>query len=98
MKELSDLRHAVMKVRDEQTFVWTRQEQQRKGASWRLVVRIAPRSFAGSTCLQSCPCAAAETTNWRVLWFAFAEAVVLIGLAIWRVVSLKRFFEQKGNF
>ena len=42
--------------------------------------------------------AAAEVTNWRVLWFAFAEAVVLIGLSVWRVVSLKRFFEQKGSF
>jgi hypothetical protein len=33
-----------------------------------------------------------------VLWFAFAEAVVLIALSVWRVVSLKRFFEQKGSF
>ncbi len=42
--------------------------------------------------------AAAESTNARMLWFSFAEALTLVALSIWRVISLRNFFEQRGSF
>lgn len=36
-----------------------------------------------------------EQTNARVLWYALAEAAVLILVAVWQVRSLRGFFEIK---
>jgi hypothetical protein len=33
-----------------------------------------------------------------MLWFSFAEALTLVALSIWRVISLRNFFEQRGSF
>ena len=37
------------------------------------------------------------STNSRVLWFSVGEAVVLLGLGVWWVVTLRSFFERKGK-
>lgn len=37
------------------------------------------------------------STNARVLWFSVGEAVVLLGLGAWWVVTLRSFFERKGK-
>ena len=37
------------------------------------------------------------STNSRVLWFSVGEAVVLIGLGVWWVITLRSFFERKGK-
>ena len=36
-----------------------------------------------------------ESTNSRVLWFSIFSMVVLLGLALWQVFYLKRFFKAK---
>jgi len=36
-----------------------------------------------------------ESTNSRVLWWSIFEMVVLVGMSIWQIYYLKRFFEDK---
>lgn len=36
-----------------------------------------------------------ESTNSRVLWFSIFSMAVLLGLALWQVFYLKRFFKAK---
>ncbi|CAH0490265.1 unnamed protein product [Peronospora farinosa] len=36
-----------------------------------------------------------ESTNARVLWFSFFSIVVLLGMGIWQVLYLKKFFKSK---
>ena len=55
-------------------------------------------------CWCTCRCgtprlfAVADSTSSRMLWFSFAEAVILVALSIWRVVSIRNFFEQRSSF
>eukprot|EP01090_Pellita_catalonica_P021057 TRINITY_DN7782_c0_g1_i3.p1 TRINITY_DN7782_c0_g1~~TRINITY_DN7782_c0_g1_i3.p1 ORF type:complete len:172 (+),score=30.58 TRINITY_DN7782_c0_g1_i3:136-651(+) len=37
-----------------------------------------------------------ESTNGRVLWWTFWEALVLIAMSIWQIYYIKRFFEVKS--
>ena len=36
-----------------------------------------------------------ESTNARVLWWSFLEALVLFGTTAWQVFSIRRFLEVK---
>lgn len=36
-----------------------------------------------------------ESTNSRVLWFSFLSIVVLLGMGVWQVLYLKKFFKSK---
>lgn len=36
-----------------------------------------------------------ESTNSRVLWFSFFSIVVLLGMGVWQVLYLKKFFKSK---
>jgi hypothetical protein len=36
-----------------------------------------------------------ESTNSRVLWFSFFSIVVLLGMGVWQVMYLKKFFKSK---
>uniref|UniRef100_A0AAV1V5K6 GOLD domain-containing protein n=1 Tax=Peronospora matthiolae TaxID=2874970 RepID=A0AAV1V5K6_9STRA len=36
-----------------------------------------------------------ESTNARVLWFSFLSILVLLGMGVWQVLYLKRFFKSK---
>ncbi|CAI5736093.1 unnamed protein product [Hyaloperonospora brassicae] len=36
-----------------------------------------------------------ESTNARVLWFSFLSILVLVGMGVWQVLYLKRFFKSK---
>ena len=36
-----------------------------------------------------------ESTNARVLWFSFFSIVVLLGMGVWQVLYLKKFFKSK---
>lgn len=36
-----------------------------------------------------------ESTNSRVMWFSLASIVVLIGMGVWQVLYLKKFFKSK---
>lgn len=36
-----------------------------------------------------------ESTNARVLWFSFLSILVLVGMGVWQVLHLKRFFRSK---
>lgn len=38
-----------------------------------------------------------DSTNSRVLWWSFFEAVILIGASLFQVYYLRRFFEQKTS-
>jgi hypothetical protein len=48
----------------------------------------------------TCPYARAanESTNSRVMWFAFLEAAVLVGMGVWQIYHLRSFFEKKRRF
>jgi p24 family protein delta-1 len=36
-----------------------------------------------------------ESTNSRVLWFSFLSIAVLLGMGVWQVIYLKKFFKSK---
>ncbi|CAH0478303.1 unnamed protein product [Peronospora belbahrii] len=36
-----------------------------------------------------------ESTNSRVLWFSFISILVLVGMGVWQVLYLKKFFKSK---
>eukprot|EP00644_Phytophthora_capsici_P011480 jgi/Phyca11/508711/fgenesh2_kg.PHYCAscaffold_37_\ len=36
-----------------------------------------------------------ESTNSRVLWFSFLSIIVLLGMGVWQVMYLKKFFKSK---
>lgn len=36
-----------------------------------------------------------ESTSQRVLWWSLAQTVILIGMGVWQMHHLKRFFEAK---
>eukprot|EP00741_Cyanophora_paradoxa_P022552 tig00000248_g21777.t1 len=39
--------------------------------------------------------ATSESTNSRVLWWSFFEACLLVGMTLWQIFYLRRFFEVK---
>lgn len=36
-----------------------------------------------------------ESTNSRVLWWSILETVILVGISIWKIYSLRSFFDKK---
>lgn len=36
-----------------------------------------------------------ESTGQRVLWWSLAQTVILVGMGVWQMHHLKRFFEAK---
>lgn len=39
-----------------------------------------------------------ESTNARVLWWSFVEAAILVGMSLYQVYYLRRFFEVKASY
>eukprot|EP00033_Pygsuia_biforma_P000395 GCRY01000472.1.p1 GENE.GCRY01000472.1~~GCRY01000472.1.p1 ORF type:complete len:220 (+),score=27.81 GCRY01000472.1:67-660(+) len=37
----------------------------------------------------------AESTNSRVLWWSIFEAIILLGMSVWQIVTLRKFFSSK---
>lgn len=36
-----------------------------------------------------------ESTGQRVLWWSLAQTIILVGMGVWQMHHLKRFFEAK---
>lgn len=47
------------------------------------------------SCSDVCVCAAMESISSKVLIWTVVEALVLIGVAVWQVVYISKFFEVK---
>ena len=71
-------------------------------------MRARERAHRDSTCSPCCAVlctfadfgccvAATESTNSRVLWFTFMEATVLVGMSLWQVWTLRKFFETRAD-
>lgn len=95
-KELAKLKQASQSVQDEQAYIWAREIQHAASAcavSFRTVPALAFAFLTFPLCV-----AATEMTNSRVLWFTVIQAVILVVTAVWRVLSLQKFFEHRGAF
>lgn len=53
--------------------------------------------FFLSVCCFLALVAANESTNSRVVWFSILELVVMIAIGGYEIITLRRFFEQKGR-
>lgn len=101
------LADAVAAVEDEQKYMWARERASRDSTycccygSPRSLLRVAATRCRILTLLypRLAPrCAANESTNSRVVWFAVMELVTMVCVGVFQVYYLRRFMERKAKY